>query len=96
MRSLVFDKENGEDDPVKFAINIDSLKDQFQNIPFFDESLRYNGPGLNLVGGKSRIYDFEVYKKIFPNYVEGRDVVTIEEAGHWVHFDKPVETVSEI
>ena len=65
-------------------------------MPFFDESLRYHGPGLNIVGGKSRQYDFEVYKKVFPNYVESRDVITVADAGHWVHFDKPVETVALI
>ena len=55
------DKDNGPDDPVQFAINLPALKDQFQNIPYFDESLRYEGPALNIVGGKSRQYDFEVY-----------------------------------
>ena len=64
---MVLNKENGEDDPAKFAINIAALKDQFHNIPYFDESLVYYGPSLNLVGGRSRIYDFEVYKKVFPN-----------------------------
>ena len=28
--------------------------------------------------------------------VEGEDVVTIEDAGHWVHFDKPLETIAVI
>ena len=30
---------------------------------------------------------------MFPNYTEA-DVVTIEDAGHWVHFDKPIETMN--
>ena len=72
------------------------MKEKFHNIPFFDESLRCYKPGLNIVGGRSRIYDFGVYQKVFPNYVEGRDVVTVEDAGHWVHFDKPIETVALI
>ena len=95
-RSLVFDKENGMDDPVKFAVNIDTLKQEFHNVPYFDESLRYTGPALNIVGGNSRIYDFSVYQNVFPNQVDGKDVVTIEDAGHWVHFDKPVETINLI
>ena len=65
---MVFDNENGWDDPVKFAINLDALKREFANIPFFDETLRYYGPALNIVGGKSRQYDFSVYQKVFPNY----------------------------
>ena len=95
-RSLLLDKENGLNDPVKFAINIDTLKETFMNIPYFDESLSYTGPGLNIVGGNSRQYDFDVYQKVFPNYEEGTDVITIEDAGHWVHFDKPLETVELI
>ena len=96
MRSLVLDKDNKEDDPVKFAVNIAALQNQFPNIPYFDESLVYHGPSLNIVGGNSRIYDFDIYKKVFPNIEEGRHVVTIADAGHWVHFDKPVETIAEI
>ena len=37
-----------------------------------------------------------MYKKVFPNYVKDKDVVTVEGAGHWVHFDKPIETVELI
>ena len=93
---MVSDNDHGENDPVKFAINIETLRNEFQNIPYFDESLRFTGPALNIVGGRSRIYDFEVYQKVFPNYVDGEDVVTIQDAGHWVHFDKPVETIALI
>ena len=94
-RSLVIGKGHGYDDPIKYAINIETLLRQFSNIPYFDESLRYEGPSLNIVGGKSKNYDFESYQKIFPNCTE-KDVVTIEEAGHWVHFDKPIETLDAI
>ena len=48
------------------------------------------------MGGRSRVYDFEVYQKVFPKSVNGREVVTIPDAGHWVHFDKPLETVAVI
>jgi pimeloyl-ACP methyl ester carboxylesterase len=47
------------------------------------------------VGGRSRIYPFEKYQKIFPNIKEG-DVAIVEGAGHWVHFDKPLETIQLI
>lgn len=32
---------------------------------------------------------------MFPNITRD-DVVVIEGAGHWVHFDKPFETINEI
>ena len=57
-RSLASGKPN---DPVKFAINLPALKTHFAQIPYFDESLRYYGPALNIVGGRSRHYEFEVY-----------------------------------
>lgn len=60
-RSLVSVSSHQFDDPVKFAINIETLRREFQNIPYFDESMRFTGPALNIVGGRSRIYDFSVY-----------------------------------
>jgi pimeloyl-ACP methyl ester carboxylesterase len=32
---------------------------------------------------------------VFPNIGEG-NVVVVPDAGHWVHFDKPVETIKLI
>ena len=48
-------------DEVQWLVNVEALMREFQNIPYFDESLRYNGPTLQVVGGKSRIYPFESY-----------------------------------
>ena len=46
-------------DEVKWLVNIESLIKDFKNIPYFDESLRYYGPILHIVGGKSNQYPFE-------------------------------------
>ena len=67
-RSLALDQENGSDDPAKWLVNVRTLRDEFTNIPYFDENLSFQGPGLNIVGERSRQYPFESYKKIFPNY----------------------------
>ena len=56
-----------KDDPLEWAINLATLRGEFLNIPFFDETLRYHGPAFNIVGGRSRYYPFEQYKKVFPN-----------------------------
>mmetsp|Transcript_16025 Transcript_16025/g.20273 ORF Transcript_16025/g.20273 Transcript_16025/m.20273 type:complete len:236 (+) Transcript_16025:137-844(+) len=69
-RSLVSGPGYGPSDPVKFSINLKALKTQFANIPYFDETLRFHGPALNIVGGRSRMYEFSVYQKVFPNYKE--------------------------
>ena len=54
-------------DKVKWLVNVEALVRDFINIPYFDESLRFYGPTLQIVGGKSKIYPFEGYKKVFPN-----------------------------
>ncbi|TNV85972.1 hypothetical protein FGO68_gene4011 [Halteria grandinella] len=80
---------------IKWLVNVEALKREFINIPYFDEELRYQGPCLQIVGGKSRIYQFEQYKKVFTNISED-DVKIVADAGHWVHFDKPIETINLI
>lgn len=82
-------------DEIKWLVNVEALMREFGNIPFFDETLRYEGPCLQIVGGRSRIYPFEKYKKVFTKITE-EDVVVVPDAGHWVHFDKPLETVKLI
>ncbi len=44
---------------VQWLVNVEALMSEFRNIPFFDETLRYYGPTLQIVGGKSKIYQFE-------------------------------------
>jgi len=43
------------------------------------------------MGAKSRVYEFEQFKKVFPK-ISKDDIVTLD-AGHWVHFEKPKETI---
>ena len=74
-------------------INIESIHRNFQEVPTFDTSLRYDGDNVfHLVGERSLQYDFERYQNIFPN-IKKDNVNVVEGAGHWVHFDKPLETI---
>jgi pimeloyl-ACP methyl ester carboxylesterase len=58
--------------------------------------LRFNkNSAYHIVGGKSLQYDISKYKKVFPEMPE-QNVVVVPDAGHWVHFDKPLETISLI
>jgi len=50
---------------------------------------------LILMGEKSAIYDIKTYQPIFPN-IKNENVKIIAEAGHWVHADKPKETIEEL
>ena len=93
-RSLEYLGPESNDQPLKFLVNVEGLQEQFNNIPAFDESLRYYGNTLFLMGSRSRIYNLDAYQKVFPNVTQ-KDVFTLD-AGHWVHFEKPVETVQAI
>jgi pimeloyl-ACP methyl ester carboxylesterase len=79
-------------DEIKWLVNVEALLREFRNIPYFDESLSFHGPTLQIVGGRSKIHPFEAYQKVFPNITRD-DVQIVEGAGHWVHFDKPLETI---
>ena len=89
---------SGENLPVKWLVNIETLHLQFHNIPFFDdENLYLDRPNssFHIVGGRSLIYPHSAYQKVFPQTTE-EQVVVVPEAGHWVHFDKPKETINLI
>ena len=44
---------------LEWAINLDTLKSEFINIPYFDEELKFFGQAYNIVGGNSRQYSFD-------------------------------------
>jgi pimeloyl-ACP methyl ester carboxylesterase len=79
-------------DDLRWLVNIETIIEQFQQVPFFNEGLRYNKKhAYHLVGGNSNQYAFEQYRKVFPK-ISDENVVLVKDAGHWVHFDKPAET----
>ena len=79
-------------DKIKWTVNFDTLYKSLPEIWSFDTSKQYSGPCFHVVGGKSYVFNLEVYQKVFPN-IKREDVVVIEGAGHWVHFEKPQETM---
>jgi esterase len=87
--------DSNHKDEVKWLVNVEVLLRDFKNIPFFDETHRYHGPALMIVGGRSKIYDFDKYQKVFPKITQ-KDIQIVADAGHWVHYDKPLETISLI
>lgn len=46
-----------QEQPIVWITNINTLLEQFDNIPYFDESLRNDGRNMYFImGAKSRIY----------------------------------------
>ena len=37
----------------------------------------------------------KTYNKVFPN-LKDENVIVVPGAGHWVHFDKPTETLNHL
>jgi len=47
---------------LKWLVNVESLYRNFLNVPYFDETLRFNSDKVyHIVGGKSHQYPFESY-----------------------------------
>jgi len=64
--------------------------DEIADFPEFLPGVAYRGPTLLIRGGRSDyVADAEMpaFDRLFPNLQE----VTIAEAGHWVHADRPEE-----
>ena len=59
-------RDPNSDDALKWLVNIDTFHDNFSEVPFFDEELRFLGPCYHILGGESRKYEFEVFSKVFP------------------------------
>ncbi len=59
----------------------------------FDILGRYSGKDvLILMGERSAHYDFEVFTNIFPG-LQRENFKIVPGASHWVHADKPKETL---
>ena len=68
---------------------------EFDNIPYFDESKKTDGKNMFFImGARSRVYPYGDYEKVFKN-LPADNLVTLD-AGHWVHFDKPIETLNTL
>lgn len=79
----------------KFVTNIRTLYDEFHEIPYFNESITADGTHMYFImGSRSRIYALADYRRVFTNLQE-KNIVTLD-AGHWVHFEKPLETIDLI
>lgn len=80
----------------KWKFNVDVLKRDYVNILVeINSSTSFDGDVLFIRGGNSLYVqekDLALIEKLFPNY----KLVTVEQAGHWLHADKPKVVLDEV
>lgn len=91
-------KNLGRDDEGKFEwkLNLDVISRNIEEVGIsVSDGLEFDHPTLFMRGERSKYVsdqDFENAKSIFPD----SELVTIPDAGHWLHAEKPVEFVKEL
>lgn len=84
----------------RWTFNIDDIhdsKDGILGFPYSQEesSVNFNGPTMIMRGSKStfvRSSHFQEVQRLFPNY----HLVSVRDAGHWIHFDQPEESATRV
>ena len=93
LKNLYLDREAKQ---YRWRMNLPVIYDHYQEILAQNELLvPYEGPTLFLKGANSDYIDPQElphYQTFFP----GAQLTTIQEAGHWVHAEQPVEFVDEV
>jgi esterase len=84
----------------QWKVNIDAIAKSYPSFHAEKYVGKFEGPVLAIRGATSRYINLATVKytfhRIFPNFEESRDVITIPQAGHWVHLHKPKEMVLSI
>jgi hypothetical protein len=87
---------NTDSDIVKWRVNIKAIKDNYDKIVGFENGGSvYTNSIRVILGEKSHYHPAAIFQKVFPR-ITNSDIVKIIGAGHWVHADKPMETIQEL
>ncbi len=97
IRAFLLQNLAQENDKITWQVNLDAIEDGLPDILDFPNALGdpYEGPTLMLRGGNSDFILDEHHPAIealFP--MATHDV--IENAGHWIHAEKPAEVIDQI
>lgn len=85
-----------KDGSFSWKMDFDAIKKNYLNLIAAIESKEiYDKPSLFIRGGKSHYILDEDIDNIMDNFPEAR-LITINDAGHWVHSEKPNELLAEI
>jgi pimeloyl-ACP methyl ester carboxylesterase len=75
-------------------MNLPVLIDQYKEMLDFPSKGSFNGPTLFLKGAKSD-YILSSDEPIIHQYFPKAKIVSIKNAGHWVHAENPTDFISE-
>jgi len=84
-----------EDEMTKWKVNMSTILNNEENLLGFTKYGEYRGPVLLIFGHKSFGGIRQSYTPLFPDLQE-EDLVDIEDAGHFVHNDKPQDVIKEL
>lgn len=94
IRNLKADPHGG----FQWGVNLDALArhmDDLLDFPIFEADQAFEGPALFLAGGTSDYiqphHQAEI-ERLFP----AAEIQIVDDAGHWLHADKPDETVRRL
>ena len=94
LQNMIKNKDAG----FNWRINLQAIRDNYDTICSFPSELlqsSYLGQSLFIAGGRSDYYHPD-YHRIITDIFPAASIVVIEDAGHWVHADKPEVVAAEI
>lgn len=85
----------------KWRINLGSIVEYYNKIiEYVPSSEKYYQGCLKVFRGEKSDYILERYYKnftdIFKKMSASSDIITIKDAGHWIHFEKPYDVINQI
>ena len=85
--------QNKESPDLHWISNVPALIANMETILDFDEGMECAGTKVAIINGaKSLQFGYGIFKKVFP-MLKKEHYSVIPGADHWVHADKPIETV---
>lgn len=83
--------ERGEGDVLQWRFNVDVLHDNYDAIRAAPiKALPFEGSAM-VIKGENSNYTLPEHREAFAQYLPHAQHHTIEDAGHWLHAEKPVE-----
>lgn len=84
-----------ENNEMHWRVNVKGIHSNIKNILGWEDCGQYSGPVRVLNGERSHRFYIEDFTKVFPA-MKMKDIRMIPGAAHWIHTDKPQETIVEI
>ncbi len=82
----------------RWRINLDAIEANISAILQFPDDLKgkqCQQPSL-FIGGANSPYMKDIYNKAIFDYFPATEIIMLEDAGHWLHSDKPKEFIGSI